>query len=184
METSGQPHILVPALEKGPWLPINRIQGGSKSQSDHVGEERETSCPSWDWILDCPTLNLVAVPVTLSWFCWSRHAWLKCDSTCFFTFFWFLWSVNKLFFCHGVQQVTCKSMRWLLKRQRYCNGCNQEMDISRFSAVMPVRIMIWLNVKLIRVTNKVVCSCNIVLWRTKPLCVIEWGDYLEVGCLM
>jgi len=136
MEVSGQPHTLVLAQENEPCVPINRIQCGPQSQSDHVGEERETSCPSWDWIPDCPACNLVTVPVTLSWFCWCRHAWVKCDITCFFTSFWFLWSVMKLFICHGVQQVACKSKRWLLKRQRHCNECNQEMDIPvRFSAV-------------------------------------------------
>jgi len=135
MEVSGQPHTLVPAQENEPWVPINRIQGEPQSQSDHV-EEKETSCPSWEWIPDCPVHNLVTVPVTLPWFCWSRHTWGKCDITCFFVSFWFLWSVMKWFFRHGFQQVTCKSMRWLLKSQRPCNECNEEMGISvRFSRV-------------------------------------------------
>ena len=59
MEVSGQPHILVLAQENEPWVSINRIQGGPQSQSDHVGEEKETSCPSWEWIPDCPAHNLV-----------------------------------------------------------------------------------------------------------------------------
>jgi len=46
MEVSGQPHTLVLALENEQWVPINMIQGGPQSQSDHVAEERETSCPS------------------------------------------------------------------------------------------------------------------------------------------
>jgi hypothetical protein len=46
MEVSGQRHTLVLTLENMLWVPINMIQGGPQSQSDHVGEERETSCPS------------------------------------------------------------------------------------------------------------------------------------------